>query len=64
MLTDFRDRPPRPNEVDLQHWLVHVRKHFEAITQFETLRARRERAVLVVEVWRSMESTRRKGNLQ
>ena len=35
MLTDFRDRPPRPNEVDLQHWLVHVRQHFEAICSTE-----------------------------
>ena len=35
ILRFFRDRPPRPNEVDLQHWLVHVRQHFEAICSTE-----------------------------
>ena len=55
-----REAEAKTHETVRKEW----RKHFEAISQFETLRARRERAILTVEVWRSMESTRRQGNLQ
>jgi hypothetical protein len=36
-------------------------KHFAAITKYETVRAKRERAVLVVDVYRTQASNRRAG---
>lgn len=36
-------------------------EYVEAIKRFEELRARRQRAELVVDVWRSLEATRRKA---
>ena len=36
-------------------------EYIEAIKQYETLRARRQRAELVVEVWRSLEASRRRA---
>jgi hypothetical protein len=39
-------------------------EHFNAVRDFEALKARREREVLVVELWRSMNANRRAGNIQ
>ena len=39
-------------------------EYFEAVMQFETCRAQREREMTVIEVWRSLESSRRQGNIQ
>jgi hypothetical protein len=38
-------------------------KHFDAVVQFETIRARREREVLIIDVWRSINANRRQGNV-
>lgn len=38
-------------------------KHFAAVKAFELVRARRERAGLVVEVWRSENANRRHGQV-
>lgn len=38
-----------------------VYKYEEAIIEFETIAAKRERAVLTVDVWRTESSNRRKG---
>ena len=35
--------------------------YIDAVTRFEHLRARRQRAELVIEVWRSLEASRRKA---
>jgi hypothetical protein len=37
--------------------------HFEAVTEYEKVRARREREVLVIDVWRSINANRRVGNV-
>jgi hypothetical protein len=37
--------------------------HFKAVAAYETMRARRERAVLTVEAWRSYSANRRAGNI-
>lgn len=39
-------------------------KHFQAIVQHETLRARRKRAELLIELYRTFEASRRIGNIQ
>jgi 23S rRNA U2552 (ribose-2'-O)-methylase RlmE/FtsJ len=36
-------------------------KHFSAVQAFEEIRARRERETIVIDVWRSLESSRRAG---
>lgn len=36
-------------------------KHFSAVKAYEVMRARRERAVLTVEVWRSQNANRRQA---
>ena len=36
-------------------------KHFQAITEYETVRAKRERAVLTVEVYRTESANRRRA---
>lgn len=36
-------------------------EYVEAIKQYETLRARRQRAELVIDVWRSLEASRRRA---
>lgn len=38
-------------------------KHFDAVVAYEKVRARREREVLIVDLWRSIEASRRKGNI-
>jgi len=38
-----------------------MEKHFQAVVQFETLKARRAREVLVVDLWRSVNANRRQG---
>lgn len=38
-------------------------EHFTAVVNYENLKAQRERAVLVVELWRSSNANRRAGNL-
>lgn len=38
-------------------------KHFDAVVSYEKIRARREREVLIVDLWRSIEASRRKGNV-
>ena len=38
-------------------------KHFTAIAAFETVRAKRERAVLLVDVYRTQAANRRVGNV-
>ena len=35
--------------------------HFQAMTAFEKVRARRERASLIIDVWRTMAANRRAG---
>jgi hypothetical protein len=37
--------------------------HFKAVVQHEKLRARREREILVVEIWRSINANRRQGQV-
>jgi len=37
--------------------------HFAAVVHFETLKARRAREVLVIELWRSVNANRRVGNV-
>lgn len=39
-------------------------KHFEAVVLHEKLKAKRQREMLIVEVWRTLESSRRKGTIQ
>lgn len=39
-------------------------EHFQAVVNYENLKAQRERAVLVVELWRSTNANRRAGNVQ
>ena len=36
-------------------------EHFDAVAKFETLHARRERAALVIDLYRTLEASRRKG---
>lgn len=38
--------------------------HFNAVRDYENVRAQRERNVLVVELWRSTNANRRHGNIQ
>ncbi len=38
-------------------------EHFEAVVKFESLKARRAREVLVVEIWRTLQANRRVGNV-
>jgi hypothetical protein len=40
-----------------------MEEYFGCVVQFETLKARRAREVLVVELWRSTNANRRVGNL-
>ena len=40
-----------------------MEEHFKAVVEFEKLKARRAREVLVVELWRSVNANRRVGNL-
>ena len=37
--------------------------HFQAVVAYETLRAKREKEVLVIETWRSLNANQRRGNL-
>lgn len=37
--------------------------HFKAIAEYEKIRARRERAIIVCELWRSINANRRSGNI-
>lgn len=37
--------------------------YVEAVGAFETIKAKRQRAELTVEVWRSLEASRRRGNV-
>ncbi len=37
--------------------------HFQAVVAYETLRAKREKEVLVIETWRSLNANQRKGNV-
>ncbi|SRR5581483_5452171 len=39
-------------------------EHFDAVREFETLKARRERQIIVVELWRSIQANRRVGNVR
>lgn len=39
-------------------------EHFQCVAKFEVLKARRARAAITVDLWRSMEATRRVGNIQ
>lgn len=39
-------------------------EHFNAVKDFENLKAQRERHVLVVELWRSVQANRRVGNIR
>lgn len=39
-------------------------EHFRAVVEFERLKARREREFTIIEIWRSLESSRRHGNIQ
>lgn len=36
---------------------------FKAVVAYEALKARRQREVLIIELWRTMESSRRQGNV-
>jgi hypothetical protein len=38
-------------------------KHFRCVVDFESLKAKREREMIVIECWRSLESSRRQGNI-
>lgn len=38
-------------------------KHFQAVVQYEYLRAQRERQVLVIELYRTQSANQRKGNV-
>jgi hypothetical protein len=38
-------------------------RHFNAVANYEKLRARRERAVLTIEIFRTLESSRRAGTI-
>jgi hypothetical protein len=37
--------------------------HYDAVLAYEKLRAKRERAVLIVDLWRSLNANRRVGNV-
>jgi len=39
-------------------------EHFKAVTEAERLKARRQREVIVIELYRTMEASRRVGNIQ
>jgi hypothetical protein len=39
-------------------------EHFKAVVGFEALKAQRERNILVVELWRTVQANRRVGNVQ
>jgi hypothetical protein len=39
-------------------------KYFDAVMEFEKCKAQREREMTVIDVWRSLESSRRQGNIQ
>lgn len=38
--------------------------HFDAVRDYENLKAQRERQVIVVELWRSVQANRRVGNVR
>lgn len=38
--------------------------HFQAVVERERLKAQRQRAVILIECWRSLEASRRVGNIQ
>ena len=40
-----------------------MEEHFKAVVEFEKLKARRAREVLVIELWRSVNANRRVGNI-
>ena len=52
-----RKQEARTTQAVIDEW----EKHFVAITKYETVRARRMRAELVVEVWRSQNANRRQA---
>lgn len=37
--------------------------NWKAVVEFEKLKARRERAFMTLEIWRSVEASRRRGNI-
>ncbi len=39
-------------------------EHFNAVRDYENLKAQRERNVLVVDLWRTVQANRRVGNIQ
>jgi hypothetical protein len=39
-------------------------QHFQAVVERERLKAQRQRAVILIECWRSLEASRRVGNIQ
>lgn len=39
-------------------------EHFQAVTEYETVRARREREALIVDLYRTESANRRQGNIQ
>lgn len=39
-------------------------EHFQAVTQYETVRARREREMLIIDLYRTESANRRQGNIQ
>lgn len=39
-------------------------EHFQCVAKFEVLKARRAREVMIVDLYRTMEATRRAGNIQ
>ena len=46
-----------------QTWVDHNEKYQNAVADYEIMRNRRDTAALIVEVWRSENANRRKGNL-
>lgn len=38
--------------------------HFQAIQDFELIKARREREYAIIDLWRTLESSRRAGNIR
>jgi hypothetical protein len=52
-----RKQEARTTQAVIDEW----EKHFVAITKYETVRARRMRAELLVEVWRSQNANRRQA---
>ena len=55
-----RKRAAKTEKSVLEAWAV----HFRAVVAYEKLRARRQREVLITELYRTMESSRRAGHMQ